>query len=288
MNGVAATLANVLALAAAASLAAGWPAAIAQVANAQGPCSVAINASGQAVVTVNASCDAKMAAQIQRTTDKLIDVERANRKQDDRLARLEADREAQARQVKELAAAVQTVTQAATVPTATPADKRAAALLEQGDATGAIALLGREALDAAQGASRAAERSAKLYRQQAALLRTKDVGLALGAVELALAQQPDDFNTLWNAGDLAKIAGSTEKAGAYYQRMRAAAMAALENAPTSTTRQRDLSFSHVMIGEVQQAQDNLQSALTNYQASIAIGQTLAAADPGNTEWQRDL
>lgn len=285
---MAATLSNVLALAATASLAAGWPAAIAQVANAQGPCSVAINASGQAVVAVNASCDAKMAAQIQRTTDKLIDVERANRKQDDRLARLEVDREAQARQIKELAAAVQTVTQAATVPTATRADKRAAALLEQGDATGAIALIGRNALDAAQGASRAAERSAELYRQQAALLRTKNVGLALGALELALAQQPNDFNTLWGAGDLARLAGNTEKAGGYYQRMRAAAMAALENAPTSTTRQRDLSFSHVMIGEVQQAQDNLQSALTNYQASIAIGQTLAAADPGNTEWQRDL
>ena len=43
-----------------------------------------------------------------------------------------------------------------------------------------------------------------------------------------------------------------------------------------------------MIGNLQQAQGNLQSALTSYQASSAIRQKLAAADPGNAGWQLDV
>jgi hypothetical protein len=39
---------------------------------------------------------------------------------------------------------------------------------------------------------------------------------------------------------------------------------------------------------VQTAQGNLVAALTSYQASLAIRERLAAADPGNAGWQRDL
>jgi hypothetical protein len=39
---------------------------------------------------------------------------------------------------------------------------------------------------------------------------------------------------------------------------------------------------------VQTAQGNLPAALTSYQASLAIRDRLAKADPGNAGWQRDL
>ena len=42
------------------------------------------------------------------------------------------------------------------------------------------------------------------------------------------------------------------------------------------------------IGDVQRAQGNLPAALTSYQASLAIAERLAKADPGNAGWQRDL
>ena len=39
---------------------------------------------------------------------------------------------------------------------------------------------------------------------------------------------------------------------------------------------------------MQQAQGDLAAALTSYQASLAIAERLAKADPGNAGWQRDL
>ncbi len=42
------------------------------------------------------------------------------------------------------------------------------------------------------------------------------------------------------------------------------------------------------IGDVQSAQGDLGGALKAYQDSLAIGQKLAAQDPGNAGWQRDL
>ena len=39
---------------------------------------------------------------------------------------------------------------------------------------------------------------------------------------------------------------------------------------------------------MQQAQGDLAAALASYQASLAIAERLAQADPGNADWQRDL
>jgi hypothetical protein len=52
--------------------------------------------------------------------------------------------------------------------------------------------------------------------------------------------------------------------------------------------QRDLSVSHIKIGDVLRAQGNLTAALESYQADLAIAERLARADPGNAGWQRDL
>jgi hypothetical protein len=42
-----------------------------------------------------------------------------------------------------------------------------------------------------------------------------------------------------------------------------------------------MSVSHERIGDVQRAQGDLAAALTSYQASLAIAERLAKADPGN-------
>ena len=52
--------------------------------------------------------------------------------------------------------------------------------------------------------------------------------------------------------------------------------------------QRDLAGAHNKIGEVLRAQGNLRDALAAHQASLAIRERLAKADPENLEWQRDL
>ena len=46
--------------------------------------------------------------------------------------------------------------------------------------------------------------------------------------------------------------------------------------------------SHDRIGDVLRAQGNLTAALDAYNASLAIRERLAEADPGNAGWQRDL
>jgi hypothetical protein len=42
------------------------------------------------------------------------------------------------------------------------------------------------------------------------------------------------------------------------------------------------------LGNVRQAQGDLAGALAAYEAARAIAERLAASDPGNAEWQRDL
>jgi tetratricopeptide (TPR) repeat protein len=55
---------------------------------------------------------------------------------------------------------------------------------------------------------------------------------------------------------------------------------------TEILRQRGVAFNNQ--GDIFLAQGNLQSALQAYQNGLAIAQKLAAADPSNTTWQRDL
>jgi hypothetical protein len=42
------------------------------------------------------------------------------------------------------------------------------------------------------------------------------------------------------------------------------------------------------LGELRQAQGKLVGALQAYKAALSIAQRLAASDPGNAGWQRDL
>ena len=47
-------------------------------------------------------------------------------------------------------------------------------------------------------------------------------------------------------------------------------------------------MSHDRVGDVLAAQGNLPGALAAFQASLGIRERLAAQDPGNAGWQRDL
>jgi hypothetical protein len=58
--------------------------------------------------------------------------------------------------------------------------------------------------------------------------------------------------------------------------------------PTNTGWQRDLSVSHLKVGDVAVAAGDLTAAATAYQAGLDLAVRLAAADPTNTGWQRDL
>src|SRR5439155_279814 len=58
--------------------------------------------------------------------------------------------------------------------------------------------------------------------------------------------------------------------------------------PSNTGWQRDLSVSFDRLGDVLRAQGKLTEALTAYEDTLAIRQSLTAHDPSNTEWQNDL
>jgi Flp pilus assembly protein TadD len=186
-------------------MATAWPVVHAQhTALAIGNCSIAVNASDRAQVTINQYCDTN----IEKLIHKLIS---KNEVQNKLVRILLADSESKSHQIRELYAAVQTVRKIASQANTSDENKRAAALLEQGDTRGAAQLLGRAALAARF-------KSADLYRQQAALLRTENVGLALQALQHALLIEPNDQSTLLNAGDLATISGDSEGAKKYYER----------------------------------------------------------------------
>ena len=49
-----------------------------------------------------------------------------------------------------------------------------------------------------------------------------------------------------------------------------------------------LSVSYERVGNVQVKQGDLAGAMASYRKALAIAETLAARDPANTGWQRDL
>ena len=47
-------------------------------------------------------------------------------------------------------------------------------------------------------------------------------------------------------------------------------------------------MSHEKVGDVQLAQGDASGALASYEASLAIAKRLAASDPTNAGWKKDL
>jgi tetratricopeptide (TPR) repeat protein len=225
----------------------------AQVANASGPCSVVINAN-HAVVTANLNCDVEVAKALQRLLDDAANVQR--------------DRESLIQHIKALNASVQTVFSAARLPQATTQAKQAADNLLKGDVAGAAQWLG-------VAAETSSHRAAELLRQQAALLRLKDARAALAVLKRALEIEPNDFETLRHAGDLAKVAGNVSEAREHYTRM-------------SWVAERKRGAAHGSMGSAWQTLGDWPAAGAEYQAALAVHQKLAAIDPTDSQWQCDL
>ena len=68
-----------------------------------------------------------------------------------------------------------------------------------------------------------------------------------------------------------------------YTKARELAEGRLTTDPANTQWQRDLSVSHIKIGDVLAAQGGGPAALAAYRKSLAIREALAARDPANTE-----
>jgi tetratricopeptide (TPR) repeat protein len=158
---------------------------------------------------------------------------------------------------------------------------RAAALIDKGEFDAARAVL-REGREAARALRKELSRSeAEFLADEARVNKLQlDYDAALENFAEASRLDPDNCWIWIELGDLWILLGSLVKAE---QAFRAALKAALVNED-----ERDLSVSHERIGDVQVEQGNLPAALSSYQASHAIRDRLAKADPGNAGWQRDL
>jgi tetratricopeptide (TPR) repeat protein len=91
--------------------------------------------------------------------------------------------------------------------------------------------------------------------------------------------------------DVSDAIENTSRLGVRYKLCAAAqrALAGLaQSDPSNAGWQRDLSVSHIKIGDVLSAQGNLSEALESCRSSMEIAAGLAQSDPSNAGWQRDL
>ena len=190
-----------------------------------------------------------------------------------RIAEREAETDRMRQELDRLRGAVRGIEQEARQPT----DEQAGTALEalaEGDMLPATAVL-RQRLAAAGDARREAATAA---RQLGEMLKLVDAAAALQAFHQAADADPADFWTWIEISRLERVAGTL-----------AGARAAIDSAlAIKAADERSASVALTDLGDVQQAQGDLAAALTSYQASLAIVERLAKADPGNAGWQRDL
>ena len=152
------------------------------------------------------------------------------------------------------------------------------ASLAAGDPAPATALLRQRLAERLDSADAARSEAADLARQLGALLRPRDVASALAAYRQAAECDPSD-PTLW-----LEIGGLEQKTGTLAAA--AAAFAAARDASAATTPLRAAALHG--LGDIHRAQGDLPAAGVSYRAALAIAERLAAADPANAQWQRDL
>ena len=207
-----------------------------------------------------------------------------------------------------------------TVEEGSPEERRALAMIAEGDVKGGLQLL-------SELASAVSHKNAAQWRRIGRLAFSIDTARALSAYEKVLAlDQSNPWDAIYlgrlyqRAGALAKAhrtytdalarlpeseardhsvlmdefgdvlvgQGNLEKAMASYQASMAIRKRLAEADPDNAGWQRDLAVSHIKIGNVLVDQGNLEKAMASYRASHAIFKPLAAADPDNDHWQRDL
>ena len=266
-------------------------------ASAHGSCSAAINASGNSIVTIRQVCNYststpaqrmqidKLVLQAQSTVRSFKSLNQHDHEQDAKLASLVSEN----LQLKdEIAAVVQRLDAMAAAPNATAEVRLASARLNQGDVAPAVAVLGKEAQALAATHSAPPSETAAVLLQQAALLQTQSVGRARDAVEAALAIAPKDSQALWAAAWLAYVAGKSDDAIGYYQRLLALNQADLSSKPDDPLIQRAIAAIYGSIGTVQLTKGDYRGAASSFGQSLAAAKTLVARDITNPDWQQVL
>jgi len=205
-----------------------------QTATASGACSAAINAGVGAHVISTINCtalDTKTKAAVAKLIAQGRLSERVDRHQSQDIARLQAQLEEEHREREKLTQTVALLLARSEAPAANPEDSRIAALVQQGDAVGAAALIQARADRTLQAGQQQQREASKLYLQQADLLGTRDAKLALAAAEKAVAADPTNISALSDAAYRAIGANEKERALDYAQREHDAARALMRAAP---------------------------------------------------------
>jgi tetratricopeptide (TPR) repeat protein len=144
----------------------------------------------------------------------------------------------------------------------------------------AIAVLDK-AIEADEAFKAAAQRRATLLVEKADIQRRSfDHSGAIANLEEAVRLDRDRVWAWIALGDARRIVDSLASA-------RAAFGSALDAVPEAGS-ERDESVVLNRIGDVLLAEGDRPGALEAYRKSLAIAEALAAKDPGNTQWQRDL
>jgi tetratricopeptide (TPR) repeat protein len=296
-----------------------------QTAKANGPCSAAINAAAGAKVFSKIDCaaiDAKIKAAIKKLEANGAQNTKVDLGQAQAITALKGSDVGQEERIKRLEETIAGYLINAQSPGASGEDVAIASAIERGDATAAARLVRAKA---DRNIKQAIKQAAQLYLQEARLLATKDVRLAIRAAtdsanadpsnfvtwielsrlhraagslpqarrtaEAALQHVGDDWDRMGAKealGDIAVVEGQLPAAHRHYQARLAASQAVLADAPDDNYSQREVSVSHNKLGDVAVVQGDLAGARTAYGASLAIRERLVASDPGNTWWQRDL
>ena len=151
-------------------------------------------------------------------------------------------------------------------------ERKAIALIADGNVRGGLKIL-KEIAEAST------TETSERWRRLGRLAYQTDTELALKAYE-----RLDDLHTLqtWDAIYLSRLyarSGNLNSAAAVVRE-------ALREAGGKVDRDRMVLLSQ--LGNVQRAQGDLEAALESYRSGMAIAEKLAASDPSNTGWQRDL
>ena len=160
--------------------------------------------------------------------------------------------------------------------------ERAAAIdsLARGDSLAAEKLFENDYVRQSRVANDSRQRTAEAARSVANLALLRDVSKAVSFYRKALEADPDHGETARLLGYALMLAGDVTEAKAAMSRSLDACVARRDSWGEMAAR--------IGLGNVLVAQGDGPGALATYRESLALGEALAARDPANPLWQRDL
>jgi tetratricopeptide (TPR) repeat protein len=160
-----------------------------------------------------------------------------------------------------------------------PRYAKALDLLKAGKPEQAEPLLAAVAEDKEKLAARQNKEAAEAYRNLASIAAISNHAKARGYYAKAAALDPDNVEGMYRNGAFQQEAGSLNEAEAAYRRV------------ISTAKPGDdewVLWSRLGIGDIDVSRGDLSAAMDEYHEAGAMADRLAAADPSNAGWLRDL